>query len=185
MLRVFDELREFVFQPPFVTGFVTFLGRSVATMDSMSTEHAKPMDTANGSVASPDRRLRLLRALWLATFVLIVALYLAGMPFYYSQMLAAPTPPNEVVIDPALPAILTEAGISAQDYAVYKLVVGLGNFPLVVVAAIIFWRRNYDRGAVVISYLLLLAGTGGGVPPAALPMAGQAGIWLDRVFSTH
>ncbi len=151
-------------------------------MDSMSTEQVKPLDPANGSAAAPDRRLRLLRALWLATFALIVALYLVGLPLFYGQMLAAAKPSNEALADPALPAILAEAGISAQTYAVYKLIVVLSGFSLVVVAAIIFWRRNYDRSAVVISYLLLLAGTGD-IPALALSLAGQAGIWLGRVLT--
>ena len=84
-----------------------------------------------------DRQWRLLRGLSLATFVLIILLTLVGIPVYSSQMLAAPTAPAENAADPALPSILAEVGISAQTYAIYKVIVVAGNFPLVVVAAII------------------------------------------------
>ena len=77
------------------------------------------------SVTTPqaDRRLRLLRGLWLATFVLMVLLFLAGIPGHYHQMLVAPTSPNGGDPNPAMAAMVAEAGISAQGYT--QLVTGM------------------------------------------------------------
>ena len=75
------------------------------------------------STPQADRRLRLLRAFWLATFVLIVLLFLAGIPGYHHPMLVAPTRPNSGEPNPVMPSIPAEAGIPAEGYAFYKLFV--------------------------------------------------------------
>lgn len=140
--------------------------------------------SAPPSSTYPDRRLRLFRALWLATFVLIVLLFLAGIPAHYRRMLIVPTSPNGGDLNPVMPAILAEAGISAHAYALYMLFTGmLGNFPMVLVALLIFWRRNHDRSALLMSYLLLLVGAGGPTGSAALAQLGSAGVWLDRLIA--
>ena len=136
------------------------------------------------STTQADRRLRLLRALWLATFVLIVLLFLAGIPGYHRQMLVAPTSPNDGDPNPAMPAILAEVGLSAQVYALYKLFTGMSDsFLIVLVALLIFWRRGHDRSALLMSYLLLLVGGSGPTGSAALAQLGSAGLWLDRIIT--
>ena len=141
-------------------------------------------ETHSVTTIQADRRLRLLRAIWVATFVLIVLLFLAGIPGYHHRMLVAPTTPNGGDPNPAMSAMVAEAGISAQGYALYKLVTGmLGSFPIVLVALLIFWRRGHDRSAVLMSYLLLLVGAGGPTGSAALAQLGSAGLWLDRLIT--
>jgi len=131
-----------------------------------------------------DRRLRLLRAIWLATFVLLVLLFLVGNPGYYHQMMVAPTSPNDGDPNPAMPAILAEVGLSAQVYALYKLFTGMSDsFLIVLVALLIFWRRGHDRSALLMSYLLLLVGGSGPTGSAALAQLGSVGLWLDRLIT--
>ena len=126
----------------------------------------------------------MLRALWLATFAVILFLFLMGLLSYYRQMLVAPESPNDGDPDPTLPIILAEAGIPAELYALFKLVSGvLGSFPVALIALLIFWRRGHDRSALLMSYLLLLIGSGGPVGSAALAQFGAVGMWLDRIMT--
>jgi hypothetical protein len=150
----------------------------------MKPDTSSTLETAAPGPTGPDN-LRLLRVIWLATFVLIALLFLIGIPFHYAQMLIAPSSPNGGVADPALPAILAGVGISAETYAFYKLFTTrlLSSLPIFLVALLIFWRRGRDRNALVISYLLLLVGSGGAMAGAALPEIGSAAVWLGRVFT--
>jgi len=145
--------------------------------------HSEP-ETHAVSTTQADRRLRLLRALWLATFVLLVLLFLAGIPGYHHQMMVAPTSPNDGDPNPAMPAILAEVGLSAQVYALYRLFTGMSDsFLIVLVALLIFWRRGHDRSALLMSYLLLLVGGSGPTGSAALAQLGSVGLWLDRLIT--
>jgi hypothetical protein len=129
-------------------------------------------------------RLRFLRLLWLATFALMSLLFLAGIPGYYRQMLLAPSAPFNGLLDPAMAAILAEADMSSQVYTLYRTVAALlSNFLIVLVALLIFWRRNNERGALVMSYLLLLMGIGSPTIGGGLIQLGAAGVWLSRIIS--
>jgi hypothetical protein len=156
----------------------------VRRLRNMRTDTSSTLETLTPGSTGPDN-LRLLRVIWLATFVLIALLFLIGIPFYYGQMLIAPSSPSDSVTDPALPAILAGVGISAQTYAFYKLFTTglLGSLPIALVALLIFWRRGRDRDSLVISYLLLLVGSGGAMAGATLPQIGSAAVWLGRVFT--
>ncbi len=136
-----------------------------------------------GAVASDGRSTRLLRALWLATFAVILLLYMVGLLIYYQQMLVAPNGPNGGDPDPALPAMLAEAGIQAELYALYLLVTGVLGFPIALVALLVFWRRGHERSALLMSYLLLLIGSSSRVSSAALAELGVVGMWSDRILS--
>lgn len=134
--------------------------------------------------APDDRRLGLLRALWLATFAVILLLFLVGVLVYFRQMLVAPVAPNENSPDPTLPALLAEAGIPRELHAFYMLVTGvLGSFPVALIALLIIWRRGHERSALLMSYLLLLIGSGGPESSAALAELGVVGMWLDRLLT--
>ena len=114
----------------------------------------------------------------------MVLLFLAGIPGYYHQMLVAPTSPNGGDPNPAMSAMVAEAGISAQVYALYKLFTGMSDsFLIVLVALLIFWRRGHDRSALLMSYLLLLVGGSGPTGSAALAQLGSVGLWLDRLIT--
>jgi hypothetical protein len=149
------------------------------TTDASSTAGTRASDP--GGLAN----LRLLRAVWLVTFALIACLFLIGMPFYYRQMLIAPTPPNDAVADPALPGILAAAGIPARSYAFYKVLTTnlLSSLPISLVALLIFWRRGRERSALVMSYLLLLVGAGFVMADATLARVGPAGVWVGQVLT--
>ncbi len=151
---------------------------------NMKTDIPSALGTPTRSTTHPDRRIRFLRILWLATFVVMALLFVAGIPAYYRQMLIAPTTPGGGDSHAAMLAILAEAGISAQVYALYKLFTGmLSGFLIALVALLIFWRRGYDRSALLMSYLLLLVSWTGSVHGAALAQAGSTGMWLDRVVT--
>ncbi len=153
-------------------------------IDHMKTDTLPEAGASTFPDKQAERRLRFLRALWLATFAVTFLVFLVGVFVYFRQMLAAPTAPNENFPDPTVPALLAEAGIPGELYAFYKLVTGvLGSFPVALIALLIFWRRGHDRSALLMSYLLLLIGSGGSVSSAALAELGVVGIWLDRILA--
>jgi hypothetical protein len=149
----------------------------------MSEIEPTQLRASSAGLGSEERGLRWLRALWLATFAVILVLFLVGSVAYYQQMLVAPTAPLGGPAT-ALPAMLAEAGIPAEVYAAYKLVtVVLGGFPVALVGLLIFWRRGHENSALLMSYLLLLAGASGPLFSAGAAQLGALGIWLDVMLT--
>lgn len=111
----------------------------------------------------PGRILTLTRVAWIAVTVLTVGLFVAGLPANYEQVLS-PCPIASCETDQLstrAAQALEERGLSLGFYAVYVLVrdiVFAGVW--LAVAAIIFWRRSYDRAALAVSFFLITFGVG-------------------------
>ena len=111
----------------------------------------------------PGRILTLTRVAWIAVTVLTVGLFVAGLPANYEQVLS-PCPAASCETDQLstrAAQALEERGLSLGFYAVYVLVrdiVFAGVW--LAVAAIIFWRRSYDRAALAVSFFLITFGVG-------------------------
>ena len=107
------------------------------------------------------RWLMLARAAWVAVALLTAAIFVASIPAYLEAAQAV-CPAEPCVAGQLLPGdarALDELGISAGVYAAYglalDLVVAVG---FCVVGAVIFWRRSRDRGALFVSFALVVFG---------------------------
>ena len=132
---------------------------------------------------TPPHTNRWLRMIWLALFVALVGVFLAGIPVTYRQMLAAPPAPlNDDVTPTAVKRILADAGLPLTAYAGYIVLRDIpGHTLLILVGLLIFLRRGAaDHGALVISFLLL-GGLGGPVAQAVFGTMGEWGMWAGRV----
>jgi hypothetical protein len=108
------------------------------------------------------RRLLILRAVWIAVAVLVLALFLASIPITYAQYhdVCAGSKCDFWQLSPGDAGALKQIGLSADFYAIYtvalEVVYSLGFF---IVGAFIFWKRSNDRMAFFVSLALVLFGT--------------------------
>ena len=88
-------------------------------------------ETRSVTTTQADRRLRLFRALWLATFAVILLLFLVGVLVYFRQMMGARHQLPTRRPNPAMPRHRwRKRRLPARAYAFYKLFAGvLGSFP--------------------------------------------------------
>jgi hypothetical protein len=129
----------------------------------------------------PEIATRLIRLGWLLAFILLVVLKAAGVQVTFQNYLAEPT--FNMGDDPLRVAeALKGAGISQALFAAYKVGVQmLSSIPLLVFGLLIFWRRSGDRGAMLISFLLLITGYGT-LAPAVVNLFGEFGIFISRLL---
>jgi hypothetical protein len=102
------------------------------------------------------RRLFLVRIGWLAVFVLSVGLFSASIPAYYDWLINFADPNLEPA---AVRANLEAAGLSADWYATYQLLITLTSATVYsAVSVTIFWRKSDDWMALLTSLGLLAFG---------------------------
>ena len=93
------------------------------------------------------RRLILARVVWLAAVTLIVALFLARLPAYFTALRTICT---GSICDSALPnpesvQALQKLGLSVSTYAAFILALSIAlAFVFFTLGAVIFWRRADD-----------------------------------------
>ncbi len=123
-------------------------------------------NTQTGTDAQLDGRwLILARLAWVALAVLIVGLYLIGIPMTYATYqtvcTAFPSCAN-LQLTESLARQLPSLGLSIQGYALYfTLVINLVPLLFFLVAVLIFWRKSENRMALFVSLMLLTWGGGG------------------------
>jgi hypothetical protein len=102
---------------------------------------------------------RVFRLGWLLVFLLVAGLDIAGIPYRYDEVLAEPytiMAQRGASHAPVIQA-LDEAGISRTGYAAYLIGLEAISFlPFLIFGILIFRFRPGDRGAELISLLLLL-----------------------------
>lgn len=109
------------------------------------------------------RFLTVARVTWIAITILVIGLFVAGLPAHYEQ-LTTPCPAAPCTSD-QLPRGATQEledrGLSLSSYAAFNIA---GDVVFVsvwlAVAALIFWRRSTDRAALVASFFLVTFGVG-------------------------
>jgi hypothetical protein len=128
-------------------------------------------------------RPRFLRLGWPLVFLLIVVLNIAGIPDRYREVLATPYTiiSKQDSNGPAVIQALDEAGIRLEGFVAYLTSLEvLSLLPYIVFGILIFWFRPNDRGAKLISLLLLL-GSSANFLPALLNH--HFSIWAIRLLS--
>lgn len=116
---------------------------------------------------APRRLLVMARAAWLVVALLGLGLFLASVPFRYSELLEPP---------PGTHAALQELGISTDFYASYNITLEIiFAFSFSLVAAIILWRKRNELASVLVSLTLLSAAFG------ARPLVST----LDALITLH
>jgi hypothetical protein len=107
------------------------------------------------------RRLFAARVLWLIVVVLTVLIFAASIPAHYAALHETCTGEQCVAgqLAPGEARALGDLGLSIDLYAAYvlalDLVVTLG---FCAVGAVIFWRRSQERGALFVSFALIVFG---------------------------
>ncbi len=98
------------------------------------------------------------RVVWLAIALLSVVLFAASLPAYHAEFLTLSIIHNASYRELAR-ANLEHMGLSVEFYAWYYVALGVVLASVCfVVGAVIFWRRSYDRMALLVSLLLVLFG---------------------------
>ncbi len=116
---------------------------------------------ASGAVVSSAAHMRLSgsrlilgRIAWIAVVTLIVALFLAMLPAYYSLLqticIGATCAPTQPTPDSA--QAIQKLGFSLGTYATFTLALTLASvFLCIVVSAVIFWRKSDDWMALLVA----------------------------------
>src|SRR6266576_2753967 len=116
---------------------------------------------ASGAVVSSAAHMRLsgsrlilARIAWIAVVTLIVALFLAMLPAYYSLLqticIGATCAPTQPTPDSA--QAMQKLGFSLGTYATFTLALTLASvFLCIVVSAVIFWRKSDDWMALLVA----------------------------------
>src|SRR6266699_1399590 len=105
--------------------------------------------------------LVLVRFMWAALIVLILAFFFANLPVYFAQLhtICAGSVCAPWQLTPANARALQDAGISVSLYANFNLVLSLfSSLVWVAVAAFIAWRKSNDWLALLASLLLVSQG---------------------------
>src|SRR3984893_6038612 len=127
--------------------------------------------------------LRVVRTLWMVVVLLILCLFIASLPVYFTsvQMICVGVCAiGQLTIDNV--RALQALGISLKDYAIFNLVL-TSALALVwfVIGGIIFWRKSDNRMALLAALTLIVFGTSNVVQTiAGVPSAWQT---LENSFS--
>jgi hypothetical protein len=116
---------------------------------------------------APDTRLRgrrliLVRVVWIAAVTLLVALFLAMLPAYYTLLQTICTGATCAIWQPTPDSAqaLQSLGLSAGIYATFALALTLASaFVCFAVGAVIFWRRSDDWMALLVALGVVALGT--------------------------
>lgn len=119
----------------------------------------------------PRRWLPAGRLIWLALALLAVAVYIAGLSPYYSELLATCSGEacSWMALSPREAEVLRELGLSIELYAGY--LVGLEVYTQVIslsLAGLVFWRRSDSWMGILVSLTLVNLGVTGDLPLALL-----------------
>jgi signal transduction histidine kinase len=125
------------------------------------------------------RRLLLARVAWLAVAFISVALFAAGIPAEYAELLAqcpAAVCPNGQLPPEGMRA-LAGLGLSLDFFAAYGVALDVVFASVyVAVAALIFWRKSADRMALFTALALVTFGTAT-QPPAMEALVAAHSAW--------
>src|SRR3712207_3898427 len=92
-------------------------------------------ESPNADTSLCGRRLVLARSAWVVVAVLLVALFIAGIPADYNQKMP-------LFAEPHVQANLSELGLSVGAYAAYYLILtGAFTLGFCIIGAVIFWRK--------------------------------------------
>ena len=119
---------------------------------------ASAADSARGDTRLRGRRLLLARAVVFAAIGLTLALYLVALPGLIPQ-LATPCANivSQCAVTPQQVAPLAQLGLTPHDLAVITAIISVGCVALVVVvAAVLIWRRSDDWMALFLALTLIL-----------------------------
>jgi hypothetical protein len=108
------------------------------------------------------RRLILVRVLWVAVVTLIVALFLAMLPAYYTFLQTVCTGATCGLVQSTSDTeqAIQKLGISLGTYATFTLALTLASaFLCFAVSAVIFWRRSDDWMALLVALGMVALGT--------------------------
>jgi hypothetical protein len=116
---------------------------------------------------APDTRLRgreliLARVAWITVVTLIVALFLARLPVYYSALQTLCTNPLCGSAQPTSVSALAmqKLGLSAGTYATFTLVLTIAlAFLCFTLGAVIFWRKSDDWMALLVALAVVASVT--------------------------
>jgi signal transduction histidine kinase len=100
----------------------------------------------------PWRRLIFARVAWVTVVTLIVALFLARLPVYYTALQTVCTGAACGYVQPTLDTAqaLQKLGLSVSAYAAFTLALEIAlAFLCFTLGAVIFWRRSYDWTALL------------------------------------
>lgn len=121
--------------------------------------------TAGSREASPSdlggRRLFVARALWVGVVSLTALIFAASVPAHFAALheICSAEPCVAGQFAPGDARALGDLGVSIEVYAAYVLaldfVVALG---FCAVGAVIFWRKSRERGALFVSFALIIFG---------------------------
>lgn len=137
-------------------------------MNTSSSKLQPPTNPDNKSADDADthlgRRLHTAaRVAWIAITILVVGLFIAGVPAHYEQLTASCSAnlcPSDQLPRGATQE-LEERGISLSSYALFNIA---GDILFASVwlaaAAVVFWRRSSERAALVVSFFLVTFGVG-------------------------
>src|SRR2546430_11166545 len=121
------------------------------------TERKSESESVSSSAATTrlsGSRLILVRVLWVAVVTLLVALYLAMLPAYYTQLQTVCTGATCAFWQP-IPAsaqAIQKLGLSVSAYATFTLALTLASaFLCFTVSGIIFWRKSDDWMALLVA----------------------------------
>lgn len=111
-----------------------------------------------------ERRLVLLRLVWLLTAGFSVVHFIAALPAAYDQvrMVCADAACADDIarLSPTQAQTLHELGFSLEAYAFYTVVLAvLSALVWWTVGSIIFWRTSHDRMAFLVAFFFMLAGS--------------------------
>ena len=129
----------------------------------MATETTLPPDQhAEAGTRLYGRRLILARVIWVAVVTLIVALYIAMLPAYYTQLRTVCTGATCAILQPTPDSAqaMQKLGLSFSTYATFILALTLAlAFLCFVVGAVIFWRKSDDWMALLVALGVVALGT--------------------------
>jgi hypothetical protein len=132
--------------------------------DAVVPSQANKMSDRTGA---PDthlrgRRLIVARVAWLAVVTLIVALYCAMLPAYYTLLQTVCTGATCGLVQPTPDSLLTlqKLGLSIDTFATILLALTIASeFLCFSVGAVIFWRKSDDWMALLVALSVVALGT--------------------------
>ena len=108
------------------------------------------------------RQLILARVIWVAVVTLIVALYIAMLPAYYTQLQTVCTGATCAILQPtpASAQAMQKLGFSVGNYATFTLALTIAvSMVCLAVSAVIFWRKSDDWMALLVALGVVVLGT--------------------------
>jgi hypothetical protein len=127
----------------------------------MKTQSAKLRVPANsggsGHYTLHGRRLTIIQVVWVAVSLVVVTLFIAGLPLLYDlyQELRIYLPVDREAVH----AYLIQLGLSVDLFAAYWLALSIIHaVAYFTVAAVVFWRKSEEPMALFVALLLVLLG---------------------------